>query len=262
MTEISKYENHYLSAYQSQKIVDMNDTQVKLGLIKLMEDLFNVSGQTINSDLHKDSNILHNDIKRYFPDLRAKEIRLFMENGVRGKYGKYFGLNVVTYNKFIEEGLNERKKALDGQREIEKKAKYEEAKRKNDELIKVNANPAPQTEEEKKQGWAKYVSDAKQRYKFPPEHAKHDKFGIYGTPATLPMLYEYLVNIGHLKAEDYVENLEEAQEIIDYEYEQMAHSHDRDERKIAQINRPKLSNENAEVINMAKQLTIEQLWNQ
>ncbi|HYG84554.1 MAG TPA: hypothetical protein VD907_06800 [Verrucomicrobiae bacterium] len=41
------------------------------------------------------------DIQTYTPNLRLEEIGIAFQNGVRGKYGDYFGLNVVTFNKFL-----------------------------------------------------------------------------------------------------------------------------------------------------------------
>jgi len=51
------------------------------------------------------ANSLADSIPRKFPSIRLHEIPLAFENGIRGKYGAYYGLSVVTFENFIEAHL-------------------------------------------------------------------------------------------------------------------------------------------------------------
>ncbi|WP_316841318.1 hypothetical protein [Pedobacter gandavensis] len=57
----------------------------------------------------KDKDYLANEltdlIPRHFPFIRLQEIPLAFSRGIRGKYGPFYGLNVVTFEKFIEAHL-------------------------------------------------------------------------------------------------------------------------------------------------------------
>lgn len=51
------------------------------------------------------ANELADTIPRRFPSIRLHEIPKAFANGIRGKYGKFFGLNVVSFENFIEAHL-------------------------------------------------------------------------------------------------------------------------------------------------------------
>lgn len=58
----------------------------------------------------KDKDYLANEltdlIPKHFPFIRLQEIPLAFSRGIRGKYGPFYGLNVVTFEKFIEAHLH------------------------------------------------------------------------------------------------------------------------------------------------------------
>lgn len=58
----------------------------------------------------KDKDYLANEltdlIPRHFPFMRLQEIPLAFSRGIRGKYGVFYGLNVVTFEKFVEAHLH------------------------------------------------------------------------------------------------------------------------------------------------------------
>lgn len=51
------------------------------------------------------ANSLADSIPRKFPSIRLHEIPLAFENGIRGKYGAFYGLSIVTFENFIEAHL-------------------------------------------------------------------------------------------------------------------------------------------------------------
>ena len=51
-------------------------------------------------------NEVTDNILSRFPSIRLHEIPVAFSNGIRGVYGEYFGLNVITFEKFIEGYLN------------------------------------------------------------------------------------------------------------------------------------------------------------
>lgn len=52
------------------------------------------------------ANELADSLPRKFPSIRLHEIPLAFSNGIREKYGTFYGLSVVTFEKFIEAHLN------------------------------------------------------------------------------------------------------------------------------------------------------------
>lgn len=52
------------------------------------------------------ANELADLIPRKFPSIRLAEIPLAFSRGIRGKFGTYYGLNVVSFEKFIEAHLS------------------------------------------------------------------------------------------------------------------------------------------------------------
>ncbi len=60
------------------------------------------------SDLVLQADLLENEIKTYFPTLRVINFELALSNGVRGLYGEYMGLSILTYNKWIKAKQSER----------------------------------------------------------------------------------------------------------------------------------------------------------
>lgn len=81
-------------------------------LEEIKTDVFNVVNASIaqcyahlNLVVPKETNYLVNEVTssiiKNFPSLRMTEIPLAFSNGIRHKYGEYFGLCVVSFEKFI-----------------------------------------------------------------------------------------------------------------------------------------------------------------
>lgn len=241
---IIKNENHYLKALNSKLIVDMPHIEAQTKIVDILTQLYFDNGRVITAkELILLSGGVINEVKRYFQRLKIEELELCFNNGIRGEYGEFFGLNIVTFHKWIKAFLIEDKRV-------------EAMKLKNTPQIEAKKES---TQDELKQGRLDYIVAAKGWYFNPNKVNKSDRFGSFGT--NIELLYNNMVEFEQLKADNYLDNLEKAHEILDYEYEQMAHSDDREARKIANINRPKLNKDSKQVINQAKQITIENLWN-
>lgn len=77
---------------------------IVMSLAKSYTDL----GMTQPTQKDKDylANELADLIPRKFPSVRLAEIPLAFSRGIRGKFGSYYGLNVVSFEKFIEGHLS------------------------------------------------------------------------------------------------------------------------------------------------------------
>ena len=53
-------------------------------------------------DIYVIASELTKDLRKYYKILTFEEINEALEEGIRGSYGEYFGISVVTLNKFIE----------------------------------------------------------------------------------------------------------------------------------------------------------------
>lgn len=71
---------------------------VKMSVAKAFAD----SGQKpTKEDVNYIVPALINEVKRHFPNIRIDEIPIAINNGILGHYGEYFGINVVSFMKFI-----------------------------------------------------------------------------------------------------------------------------------------------------------------
>jgi hypothetical protein len=62
-----------------------------------------LKGQEINEiTLTGQSALLKKEIEKYFPSLEPDDLETAFNNGVRGEYGDYMGLNIITYNAWIK----------------------------------------------------------------------------------------------------------------------------------------------------------------
>jgi len=237
--EIIKHENHYLKALSSQRIVDMPNDELKKQVIMILAKTYLDAGKSIESkELTSLSSGLINEIKRYFDKLRIDELKICFENGLRGVYGDYFGLNVLTFHKWIKGFLIEDKRV-------------EAIKIKN--APKVEVKPEP-TEAEKIKIRDEFINQVEYIYK------RTGYFGIY--EASIDMVYKVLVETNKLSENDFESEKQNAYDDILIDIEERMRTNDIQLRRKLNEQKETLTMESKEVINMAKQLTIEQLWNQ
>jgi hypothetical protein len=231
-------ENHYLIALNSKLIVDMQQQELKDRVIKVLAKTYIDCGKVIESkELISLSNGVINEIKRYFINLKIDELDLCFQNGVRKIYGEYFGLNIVTFHQWIKSFMAEEKRL---------------------EAIKIRSTPRIEpikeyTEEDKLRIRDEFMTFHKLRY------LELRNWGSY--EASIEGIYKILIDTNEVSNIEFNANMQEAYEIVLEDLEMQSKTNDLLLRRklIAKIET--LTMESKEVINMAKQITIEDLWN-
>jgi len=235
---IVKHENHYLKALNTKLIVDMNQKEVQSDIIKILSKTYLDSGKIIDTkELLSLSGGVLNEVKRYFPNLKVGELDLCFQNGVRGLYGDNFGLNIVTFHKWINEYMKEDKRA-------------QALKIKNAPYIEPKKEPSP---EEKIKIRDEFISHVEYTYK----NSGH--FGVYS--ACIDEVYKVLVQIKKIIDIEYTYNIDEAYDVVLEDLEQRMKTNDLMLRRKLTAQKETLTKDSKEVITMAKQITIEDLWN-
>ena len=235
---IIKHENHYLKALNTKLIVDMNQKEVQSDIIKILSKTYLDSGKIIDTkELLSLSGGVLNEVKRYFPNLKVGELDLCFQNGVRGQYGDVFGLNIVTFHKWIKAYLNEEKRAealkIRNTLQTEPKKEYTEA----DKLRIRN----------------EFMVHAKKTY------LNSGHFGVF--EASIGDIYKILVDTGKCDETDFQSNIDEAYDVILEDLEQKMKTNDLMLRRKLTAQKETLAKDSKEVLTMAKQITIEDLWN-
>jgi hypothetical protein len=232
-------DNHYLTALNSKLIVDMQQQELKDRVIKALAKTYIDCGKVIESkELISLSNGVINEIKRYFINLKIDELDLCFQNGVRKVYGEYFGLNIVTFHQWIKSFMAEEKRL---------------------EAIKIRSTPRIEpikeyTEEDKLRIRDEFMSYAKSLY------LKTGHFGLY--EPSIGDIYKILVDTNEVSNIQFNANMQEAYDYVLEDLEMQCKTNDLLLRRKLMAKIETLSMESKEVINMAKQITIEDLWNQ
>lgn len=233
-----KQNNHYLTALNSKLIVDMQQNELKDRVIKTLAKTYIDCGKVIESkELMSLSNGVINEIKRYFINLKIDELDLCFQNGVRKQYGEYFGLNIVTFHQWIKSYMAEEKRA---------------------EALKIRSAPRIEpikeyTAEDKLRIRDEFMNHAKSTY------MKSGVFGLY--EPSISDIYKILVDTNEVSNIEFNANLQEAYEYVIEDLEYRSKTNDILLRRKLIAQKETLTMESKEVINMAKQITIEDLWN-
>lgn len=233
-----KQNNHYLTALNSKLIVDMQQTELKDRVIKTLAKTYIDCGKVIESkELMSLSNGVINEIKRYFINLKIDELDLCFQNGVRKQYGEYFGLNIVTFHQWIKSYMAEDKRA---------------------EALKIRSTPRIEpikeyNDNEKLKIRDEFMNHAKSTY------MKSGVFGLY--EPSIADIYKILVDTKELTESEYTSNVEEAFDYVIEDLEYRSKTNDILLRRKLIAQKETLTLDSKEVINMAKQITIEDLWN-
>lgn len=233
-----KQNNHYLTALNSKLIVDMQQTELKDRVIKTLAKTYIDCGKVIESkELMSLSNGVINEIKRYFINLKIDELDLCFQNGVRKQYGEYFGLNIVTFHQWIKSYMAEEKRA---------------------EALKIRSTPKIEpikeyTEQDKIRIRDEFMNYAKSTY------LKSGTFGLY--EPSIADIYKILVDTNELIDIEYTYNIDEAFDYVIEDLEYRSKTNDILLRRKLIAQKETLTMDSKEVINMAKQITIEDLWN-
>jgi hypothetical protein len=216
----------------------MQQQELKDRVIKVLAKTYIDCGKVIESkELMSLSNGVINEIKRYFINLKIDELDLCFQNGVRKVYGEYFGLNIVTFHQWIKSFMAEEKRL---------------------EAIKIRSTPRIEpikeyTEEDKLRIRDEFMSYAKSTYK------KTGHFGLY--EPSIGDIYKILVDTKELIDIEYTYNVEEAFDYVIEDLEYRSKTNDILLRRKLIAQKETITIDSKEVINMAKQITIEDLWN-
>lgn len=108
MSNITIYQNQFITAYQSKRISEFDKREAQKEIRKIISLTFQRKGQIVED---KDLGFFSADLLRIilndFKFLRIDELRTALEKGVLGEYGEYFGLNTVTYCNWIKSYLSQ-----------------------------------------------------------------------------------------------------------------------------------------------------------
>lgn len=101
--------NEYALAVAGKKAIELKDATEALKVI--IGRIYIHAGQYLSDeDLPIVANLLNTDILRDFRYLTIQEVQLAMENGVREQYGAYYGLNLVTFNRWLTKYMESSKR--------------------------------------------------------------------------------------------------------------------------------------------------------
>jgi hypothetical protein len=124
---LNRIETTIIQAFQGEKVVDIfktDQSRLNKEFLVLISEISNTLNQ---SKTGEDKAILTQGLVleaiNYFPSITVQEVRLALNNGIRGEYGQYFGLSVATFHNFIKAFLAEEKRQI----AIKKQFEYEES---------------------------------------------------------------------------------------------------------------------------------------
>jgi hypothetical protein len=201
MKTISKYNNisPLLSASEVEivrasydlKIRDMSVKDLSAAISEIISRTFYEAGQKIErADLIMTTQLFEQDLRRIAPWVTVQEVCIAFREGVRGAYGQNFGLNVVSFSRWVEGYRNSQSR----QESIKKQEKWLSADL-EDSL----------TEDQKEQILISGLKSARKEY---------EENGTYFDIANV--LYNYLDRKGEIKftTEEKNEFISKAREIL------------------------------------------------
>jgi len=115
LPELSVKENSIISALKSDKIINLNNEDLNRNIVNWANIIYACAGQKVSDDdLKAFCILLKNELKTYFGNIGHKDIETALNNGVRRLYGEYYGINIISVNKWIKSHLDseERKNAI------------------------------------------------------------------------------------------------------------------------------------------------------
>ena len=102
------------------KVRELSTPEVYNPLVVLIAHLYLLRGQQVEAgDLRFQAGELEQELRSSYPWLSLEEVRIALDNGVKKKYGEYYGLNVITYLDWIK-AYNESEARRKAKEEAEK----------------------------------------------------------------------------------------------------------------------------------------------
>ena len=96
--------NRFAMALAGRPFTSLDFGPSMVELIRILGLTYAVKGQAVESQdaMDKTAQLLYSEIQTYFKTLTVEEVELAFKNGVRGQYGDYFGLNIITYHNWLK----------------------------------------------------------------------------------------------------------------------------------------------------------------
>ena len=89
------------SLVKTNRLLDKPDINTYLAVE--IGKLYLLAGQAIDKDtLKAQVGLLRKEIETYFSSLEVKDFEAALNRGIRGEYGQYFGLNLITYQNWLK----------------------------------------------------------------------------------------------------------------------------------------------------------------
>lgn len=113
--KLSQFEVDLLNATQSATVLELfegNNIRLTDEINHLVSSNFSALGQKAKTEDEIALIVigLIEEIQSYFPNLTMQELKLASNKGIRGEFGEFMGINVITYHKFIKAFLNDEKR--------------------------------------------------------------------------------------------------------------------------------------------------------
>ena len=102
-------------ALNDNRIMTCKQEAIKSSLTVMVSSVFTMAGQEMKEkDLAAIIREVSKDLQTRYKSLTLEEVKIALDNGVRGDYGQYMGINVVSINGWLKAYMNsdERKKAI------------------------------------------------------------------------------------------------------------------------------------------------------
>jgi hypothetical protein len=97
------------------RIGQQDEVTLEAALIAIVGEIFTFAGQNIEpKETKMMCKVISGDLRRRYKGLTLSEVDYALNAGVRGEYGEYYGINVVSVNKWLRAYYNsdERKEAM------------------------------------------------------------------------------------------------------------------------------------------------------
>ena len=113
--KLSQFEVDLLNATQSTTVLELfegNNIRLTDEINHLVSSNFSALGQKAKTEDEIALIVigLIEEIQSYFPNLTMQELKIASNKGIRGEFGEFMGVNVITYHKFIKAFLNDEKR--------------------------------------------------------------------------------------------------------------------------------------------------------
>lgn len=100
---------NFLELRKSTKISEISIEEINNKLLDIVMTVYVVAGQhgtASDADIKVISSIFAKDLQSTYKNLTMLEVEEFMNRGVRGAFGEYFGLSILSFNNWAKAFIN------------------------------------------------------------------------------------------------------------------------------------------------------------